>query len=206
MRGLGRALAVRGTVALAWLATSVGCPLFDSGGVGSGSASVGEDATSDADASASADAADAETTRDAETDGGPSTTTTPLDSTTTSTSASADDGAADASTSTGPDTAESAGSTGGPTASPYANCSREAECVDATQECIQYIAIDEIVAQLCSPTCRTTDDCPAPDTGTALPVCRASDNCLLDCSGGLACPDGMECLQTKLSMRCAYPI
>jgi hypothetical protein len=49
----------------------------------------------------------------------------------------------------------------------------------------------------CSETCFDPQDvwkCTIPDTGTATPKCIDGPNyCLLDCSGGKTCPNGMIC-------------
>ena len=46
----------------------------------------------------------------------------------------------------------------------------------------------------CTVSCRTTADCPQPETGTSLPVCRGE--CRLSCVS-TTCPDGMRCVETQ---------
>jgi len=50
----------------------------------------------------------------------------------------------------------------------------------------------------CAPACSLNmQQCPAAATGTAVPTCESSPftgtGCVLDCSGGENCPDGMQC-------------
>lgn len=62
----------------------------------------------------------------------------------------------------------------------------------------------------CTFTCASAATCPAPESGTATPVCEAGNGpemvCKLDCSAG-TCPDGMSCIGTGAGgnvRRCAY--
>lgn len=49
----------------------------------------------------------------------------------------------------------------------------------------------------CTVSCDTTADCPIPDTGTSIPVCRGK--CRLPCVSS-TCPDGMRCVETQASV------
>lgn len=61
----------------------------------------------------------------------------------------------------------------------------------------------------CTSPCENAGDCPVPDTGDAEVVCAGMmmNQCLLDCSGGATCPDGMECVPVAGGMfnRCLWP-
>lgn len=65
----------------------------------------------------------------------------------------------------------------------------------------------------CSMGCMGADDCPAPSSGDATAVCRGGNGgdmgfCLLSCSDGETCPDGMGCEMTPGPMGgmiCAWP-
>ena len=57
-------------------------------------------------------------------------------------------------------------------------------------------------ACLCTLFCKTERDCPLPDSGTAVPVCRPfgdlilnghTADCRLPCDSKTVCPDGMFC-------------
>jgi hypothetical protein len=67
---------------------------------------------------------------------------------------------------------------------------------------------------VCQITCGTHSPCPRPESGSAQVVCfRRPDLpedfpgvCKLDCSDGVACPDGMECvLETLWGDLCLWP-
>jgi hypothetical protein len=62
----------------------------------------------------------------------------------------------------------------------------------------------------CTYTCESVDTCPAPETGTATPVCEPGNGpenvCKLDCTSG-TCPEGMACIGTGAAgetRRCAF--
>jgi hypothetical protein len=50
-----------------------------------------------------------------------------------------------------------------------------------------------VVATVCTYACKAADDCPAPPSGTVVPVCNRSEECVLPCSQNSECPDGMIC-------------
>ena len=60
---------------------------------------------------------------------------------------------------------------------------------------------------VCTPTCINSADCvPPPVTGTATLTCvdvagAPGNECLLDCSNGETCPDGMICNEAEI---CAW--
>ncbi len=62
---------------------------------------------------------------------------------------------------------------------------------------------------VCTSPCMDDTDCPVPATGDATVVCAGpvGDQCLLDCSGGETCPDGMDCVDVAGGMfvRCLWP-
>jgi hypothetical protein len=49
----------------------------------------------------------------------------------------------------------------------------------------------------CTPDCTAAEDCPLPESGTAVPVCSEFGECELPCADGENCPDGMECTETN---------
>jgi hypothetical protein len=58
--------------------------------------------------------------------------------------------------------------------------------------------------------CETPDDCPPANGGEAEVLCIPFEGgtCVLDCPGGLACPEGMECVLLGQSgvERCLWPV
>lgn len=58
--------------------------------------------------------------------------------------------------------------------------------------------------------CETPDDCPPANGGEAEVLCIPFEGgtCVLDCPGGLACPEGMECILLGQSgvERCLWPV
>ena len=58
--------------------------------------------------------------------------------------------------------------------------------------------------------CETPDDCPLANGGEAQVLCIPFEGgtCVLDCPGGLACPEGMECVPLGASgvERCLWPV
>lgn len=80
-------------------------------------------------------------------------------------------------------------------------------CPRPYEECYDFLAPDYTV---CTLPCMQDDECPAPASGDAQPSCAGqnSDQCVLDCSGGATCPDGMECQQVGpggMFERCLWP-
>ena len=61
----------------------------------------------------------------------------------------------------------------------------------------------------CGITCVDDSECPAPLTGDAVATCAGPQNdiCVLDCAGGVVCPDGMECVDVVGGAfhRCVWP-
>lgn len=86
------------------------------------------------------------------------------------------------STSTGSET------TGGPESDVYEPCEDDGDCIGDLQ-CAEAIGY-------CSPVCMDdVQNCPEPSSGDPNLRCApgVEDACLLDCSDGLLCPDGMTC-------------
>jgi hypothetical protein len=58
--------------------------------------------------------------------------------------------------------------------------------------------------------CETPDDCPLANGGEAEVLCIPfrGGTCVLDCPGGLACPEGMECVLLPGAgvERCLWPV
>lgn len=114
---------------------------------------------------------------------------------------SADDGTADEATETsGTDT------TSGECVLPdgvYGDCvaGGDAACMAAGDPFCVTDTIDNPSIGVCTQRCEDTCECwAAPATGTAEVACTAlvdgdpTKSCVLDCSSGQTCPDGMECL------------
>jgi hypothetical protein len=91
----------------------------------------------------------------------------------------------------------------------YPTCSGANACADPTQDCLEFVdGSYNVVANLCVPACLSDSDCPAPDTGTAMPYCSDfAFFCRLSCDDGLTCPNGMACYAlTDGTNRCAYTV
>lgn len=157
------------------IAMAAGCtrenPAYDGGsGEGSGKGSLDDPGTSPTTAAldtagpGSGDASDSVTTSDND--------TTPVDGTT--------------------DTAGETGAMDCPL--PAVDVPGYARCEACTGECIHLESGPPVVFNLlvCAPACEQSCQCPMPDTGSATPTC-AAEGCVLDCSAGKACPDGMLC-------------
>lgn len=137
------------------------------------------------------------------------------DSTSTTTGDGTTDPAASTSTSTsttdvdpgdGPDTLGMDGTTSsGECVSPPARPSDYRAC---SLGCQGGVCLDEPAPgpveydlSVCTSACAEDCDCPLPANGTADPVCTR-DGCVLDCSEGRSCPDGMLCEeQSELCFR-----
>lgn len=80
------------------------------------------------------------------------------------------------------------------------------ECPRPYMACYEFAGPDHSV---CTAPCGDAGDCPDATSGDAEVVCagQSGDQCLLDCSGGATCPDGMECVDVAGGMffRCAWP-
>ncbi len=94
----------------------------------------------------------------------------------------------------------------------YDDCSLSGLACQVGEECLHDGAVPTTAPTwaVCSaPGCLDAGDCgPAPTTGTAALACGdpggivGSDTCLLDCSLGETCPDGMTCAN---GTHCAWP-
>lgn len=85
-------------------------------------------------------------------------------------------------------------STGEPPSVSYPACMNDEECPDPYELC--WPTPEIAMPNFCTIECRDERECPAPTSGTAVPVCEGPpdiDICVLDCSEG-DCPDGMECV------------
>ncbi len=80
------------------------------------------------------------------------------------------------------------------------------ECARPYMQCYEFSGPDHSV---CTAPCGDVSECPEATSGDAEVVCAGQngDQCVLDCSGGATCPDGMECLDIAEGMffRCAWP-
>lgn len=80
-------------------------------------------------------------------------------------------------------------------------------CPRPYEECYDFLEPEFTV---CTLPCAQDDECPTPASGDAQPDCAGQNNdqCVLDCSGGATCPDGMECQQVGpggMFERCLWP-
>lgn len=150
----------------------------DSVGVGtsSGGGDTLDDGSDPGDASADTTGADDDTTGVITTDPADSASETNTTTTTTSTTTST--------------TTDSNGDS-----DPYGPCDGDRGC-GASAQCEPSGALP----LTCAEPCETDDECPAPTSGTASPVCVPLDDagswCVLPCASngnGADCPDGMEC-------------
>ena len=126
------------------------------------------------------------------------------------------DGATASTVTNGSDSATTVGSSGEPgdesSGDPppedsYPSCG-ERDCPKPYDICFE--PGDGELGDWCTFECEGAEDCPAPSSGTATPLCAGppgQDICLLDCSEG-DCPDGMDCVGLGPggnAMRCAWP-
>jgi hypothetical protein len=67
-------------------------------------------------------------------------------------------------------------------------------CDGCVGNCLQQQSGPPIIfdASVCATECQGECDCPAPDSGMAVPVCERG--CVLECGEEQACPTGMVCL------------
>ncbi|MCB9717919.1 MAG: hypothetical protein H6712_28985 [Myxococcales bacterium] len=143
---------------------------------------------------------------------GPVTTMPPPDTTSGGggSSSSGFDEDDDEGTSSGPAPGTSEGgesSSGEPPDLPYPACNLAATppCPEPYDRC--YDSAPGYTA--CGITCVDDSECPAPLTGDAVATCAGPQNdiCVLDCAGGVVCPDGMECVDVVGGAfhRCVWP-
>jgi len=86
---------------------------------------------------------------------------------------------------------------------PYSDCENN-ECDDPSEtQCLVDVPDNPTFIVCSMPGCSTVNDCPAaPPTGDAPVACADIINdpatlfCVIDCSGGQTCPDGMFCHQS----------
>lgn len=94
------------------------------------------------------------------------------------------------------------GSESGDPLVPYPACDPDgAPCPRGYTDCI--VESDPPVSW-CSHWCVHQDDCEPPLTGDAPAICRGHD-CMLDCTDGQTCPDGMVCAMVFDDARCGWP-
>lgn len=209
-----------------WMAVTLLACGFDTGGVMSGSASIGSAGDDDTGAAddvhvddgpgtgqeAEGESADPSTTGatdDPTADDGDPTTNPTLDSTTGDTldpSTDGSDGTTDPSggTTMGVDPSTTGTDDGTPTTE-YPNCSGPNMCAAADEDCLQFFIDGNVVANLCMPPCTITADCPPVDSGNAVPFCD-SGFCRLSCDAGESCPTGMTCHNVMGPELCAYDL
>lgn len=101
---------------------------------------------------------------------------------------------------------ESSADSGPPLEPGFLDCLNDGEETACTgnEACIYDIANSPSVGVCAGLGCRSVEDCPdAPPGGEAMPACTNIANpegneCILDCSGGQACPTGMICYASLL--------
>ena len=112
---------------------------------------------------------------------------------------------------TGDGSSDSA-STGQPDAT-YPPCPEGAkDCPDEFPECMGAAVTPGGVGGIswCTAECQDASDCPEPTSGDPELVCRGGDKrgnpgvCMLNCSEGQTCPDGMQCAPFGGGMVCAW--
>jgi hypothetical protein len=130
-----------------------------------------------------------------------STTTTATGSETTQQSGESTVTTGDAG-STGATTIGSGSSESGDPGPVYPPCNGGVDdCPDPYTECL---VDDDEQSSWCSHWCVHADDCEVPPTGNAVVICWGHD-CMLDCSNGETCPDGMACGTVSGNGRCGWP-
>lgn len=202
---------------------------FDTGGVASGTASVGgdetttstagDDAPDDGPGSADDDDADADASATTPDSGNPTgsddptaePTSDPTAEPTTTGDEQGSTGVLESTTDGGESTTGVVDPTtdGGddlPPENPYPNCSGEDVCADAAQNCIELTnQWDDVLANACAPPCDVVEDCPGAPQGNATPAC-VSGFCRLECDESTTCPDDMMCWEVYMAPDvCLYP-
>ena len=114
----------------------------------------------------------------------------------------------------GSSSADSDGTTGPAPEDPYSACFPFAfgGC-DVTQQCAEGCLVNyDNDTQVCTWGCGVAAPCPEPLSGNAPAVCASQPHtCVLDCSAGQTCPDGMVCDSVSFApgqaeiMACAWP-
>jgi hypothetical protein len=103
------------------------------------------------------------------------------------------------------DTGSGSSSTGTPV-DDYPSCEADEDCSDPYTLC--WPPMEFGTPNYCTVECEDAEaDCPVPTSGTAVPVCEGppgTDICSLDCTDG-DCPDGMDCIEIFMLMRCSWP-
>ena len=89
----------------------------------------------------------------------------------------------------------------------YPSC--QGGCPNGFGQCYDYIPGYD----MCTHVCAFAGQCRQPISGSAVVECPFGFNrCVLDCSGGTICPDGMDCVEWDLGapvgvvQRCVWPI
>jgi hypothetical protein len=77
-------------------------------------------------------------------------------------------------------------------------------CPDGTCQ-FGFCVVDGMMSSVCTAQCEDEADCPATGAGLAPARCidvtgEGGPECVLDCSGGQACPVGMECVMSSICM------
>lgn len=116
--------------------------------------------------------------------------------------------------SSGPPGTEGSSSGGMPPGAAYPPCAPDSDppCPEPYDQCVQLGGGGGgSQGNWCSIACMDDTECPAPDSGAAVPVCGGppmqDTRCQLDCSMG-DCPDGMSCVGVGPGgavMLCAWP-
>jgi hypothetical protein len=168
-------------------------PPFDGGESSTGAAPT----TSPPGSSSSGD----DTTTASTSSGNPDGSTTGLDSGTEGTSSTGEP-VVGSSSSGDPTTGGEEPSTGEPPAEGYGDCQNDPPGVAClpSEQCVDFGNV-----AVCAEGCVAPGDCPVPSTGNPTVFCADYDgngtsDCMLDCGGGQACPDGMICYAGFLCM------
>jgi hypothetical protein len=94
------------------------------------------------------------------------------------------------------------GSESGEPVAPYPACDPDGEpCPRGYDDC--KVESDPPISW-CSHWCVHGNDCEPPLSGDAPAICWGHD-CMLDCSDGQTCPDGMVCGAVSDNARCGWP-
>lgn len=123
-------------------------------------------------------------------------------SATTSESSTVSNGNDASSSSSDPGSTSAAGSESGDPVVPYPACDPDGDpCPRGYDDC--KVAGDPPISW-CSHWCVHGNDCEPPLTGDAPAICWGHD-CMLDCTDGRTCPDGMICAPVSGDARCGWP-